>query len=173
MDVIKDLFTWILGVVACNVDVPMTWHAIWAYLEMVISVNTLQACLMPPTSCKLVNLLLNTKHYTCNYDCYIANMWVWVWVWAYEHELVSKMEYFLTSFNDVDRICQEYFLPNWTKPLMMWQNILPRLYEWMNNKWTLWMKNIWKMLFVEEVWIAHVYGQGFKAPNIHSKSIIP
>jgi hypothetical protein len=35
------------------------------------------------------------------------------------------------------------------------------------------MKNIWKMLFVEEVWIAHVYGQGFKGLNIHSKSIIP
>jgi hypothetical protein len=29
------------------------------------------------------------------------------------------------------------------------------------------------MLFVEEVWIPHVYEQGFKGLNIHSKFIVP
>jgi hypothetical protein len=34
-------------------------------------------------------------------------------------------------------------------------------------------EKLWKMLFVEEVCIAQVYGQGFKGLGIHSKSIVP
>jgi hypothetical protein len=47
------------------------------------------------------------------------------------------------------------------------------LYHVYMDGWTMNELCGWKMLFVEEVWIAQVYGQGFKGPNIHSKSIIP
>jgi hypothetical protein len=44
------------------------------------------------------------------------------------------MEFFLASFDDIDGICQEYFFATLDRILLMWQNILPHVYGWMNNK---------------------------------------
>ncbi len=91
-----------------------------------------------------------------------------MWTWACE-----QAEIFLGSFDDMDGICQEYSLPLLTKFLLMWQNILPCVYGWMNHKWTFWMKIYMKMLFVEKVWTTQVDEQGFKGLGIHYKSIVP
>jgi hypothetical protein len=50
------------------------------------------------------------------------------------------MEYFLALFDNVDGICQEYSLSHWTESLLMWQNILPHVSEWMKNIQFFWMK---------------------------------
>ncbi len=54
-------------------------------------------------------------------------------LWAYEceHELMNMMEYFWASFDDVDEICLEYYLPHWTNFLLNeWQ--MDELFGWKN-----------------------------------------
>jgi hypothetical protein len=55
----------------------------------------------------------------------------------------------------------------------MWQNILPCVYGWMNNKWTFGWNIYMKNVICLNVWTTHVYNQRFKGLGIHSKSITP
>jgi hypothetical protein len=99
--------------------------------------------------------------------CEPMSMNMSLWAWTCEHDGM-----FLTSSDDMDGICQEFFC-HIGHNLCWFGKIFYHVYGWMNNKWTFWMKNIWKTLFVEEICIAQVYGQGFKGLGIHSKSTIP
>jgi hypothetical protein len=82
------------------------------------------------------------------------------------------MEYFLSSFDDVDGICQEYFC-HIGQNLCWCGKILCHMYTdgWIINENFGW--KIWKMLFVEFFWTTHVYDQRLKGLGIHSKSTVP
>ncbi len=41
--------------------------------------------------------------------CDFMSMSVSLWAWTYEQDGI-----FLASFDDMDGICQEYYLPHWT-----------------------------------------------------------